>query len=167
MTRCDDSATPPKARSAERRTNQARRRAPTPAYLGAASTSLRRVLDSHEVVAKYWTSAEARRWDEFAALVAEDLVYEAPQTRERVRGRDAYIRFNIEGFPGEWHLVVERIVAEGPHAVSWVEFTADGKSQPGLCFFELNDEGKIAKITDFWPDPYDLPPSRAHLVERY
>jgi hypothetical protein len=125
------------------------------------------VPDAHGVVARYWASAEARRWDEFAALVADDVVYEVPQSRERVRGRDAYVRFNVEGFPGEWHLVVERIVAEGSHAASWIEFTAAGRSQPGLCFFDINDEDKIVKITDFWPDPYDAPPTRAHLVERY
>jgi hypothetical protein len=31
----------------------------------------------------------------------------------------------------------------------------------------VNDEGKIARITDFWPDPYELPIQRQHLVERY
>jgi hypothetical protein len=40
-------------------------------------------------------------------------------------------------------------------------------TQPGLCFFDLADDGKIAEITDFWPEPYDLPARRAHLVERY
>ena len=29
------------------------------------------------------------------------------------------------------------------------------------------DDGKIALITDFWPEPYELPASRADLVERY
>lgn len=33
--------------------------------------------------------------------------------------------------------------------------------------WDLADDGKIAAITDFWPDPYELPASRAHLVERY
>lgn len=32
---------------------------------------------------------------------------------------------------------------------------------------DLADDGKIALITDFWPEPYELPASRAHLVERY
>ena len=56
-----------------------------------------------DVVAAYWAAAEARDWDRFGALLADDVVYEAPQTRERVRGRAAYLRFNAEGFPGDWH----------------------------------------------------------------
>ncbi|HEV2240142.1 MAG TPA: nuclear transport factor 2 family protein [Streptosporangiaceae bacterium] len=55
--------------------------------------------DAHEIVAAYWAAAEARDWARFGGLVAEDVVYEAPQTRERVRGREAYVRFNAEGFP--------------------------------------------------------------------
>jgi ketosteroid isomerase-like protein len=89
--------------------------------------------DAHAVVAAYWAAAEARDWATFAGLLAEDVVYEGPQTRERVRGRDAYLRFNAEGFPGGWHLHVQR----------------------------------IARIIDFWPTRYELPASRAHLVERY
>jgi ketosteroid isomerase-like protein len=120
------------------------------------------------VVAAYWAAANNRDWDAFGALVAEDVVYEGPQTRERVRGRAAYVRFNVEGFPGDWHLKVVRIVGENRSAASWVDFTnADGTNQPGLCFFELIDDNRIARITDFWPDPYELPAQRAHLVERF
>lgn len=122
---------------------------------------------AHEVVAAYWAAAEGRDWAAFGALVAEDVLYEGPQTRERVRGREAYLRFNIEGFPGDWHLAVERIVGEGQHAASWIRFSdADGE-YPGLCFFDLDASGLIIRITDFWPEPYELPASRAHLVERY
>jgi len=123
--------------------------------------------DAREVVAAYWAAAEARDWDGFAGLVAEHVVYEAPQTRERVRGRAAYVRFNAEGFPGDWHLEVERIVGQGRHAASWIQMTDAGERYPGLCFFDLDDDGRIARITDFWPQPYELPASRAHLVERY
>lgn len=111
--------------------------------------------------------AESRDWDTFAGLVAEHVVYEAPQARERVRGKAAYLRFNLEGFPGDWHLNVERIVGEGRHAASWVEFSDAGHRSPGVCFFDLDEDGRIARITDFWPAPAELPDSRAHLVERY
>ena len=124
-------------------------------------------MNAHEVIAAYWAAAEARDWDAFGALVADDVIYRGPQTREQVRGREAYRRFNAEGFDYEWHLAVERIVAEGPHAASWVEFTGPEGTQTGLCFFELGDDYRITQITDFWPVPYELPASRAHLVERY
>jgi predicted ester cyclase len=125
------------------------------------------MTSAHEVVAAYWAAAEARDWEAFGALCADDVVYRGPQTREIVRGRTAYIRFNAEGFAYEWHLTVERIVAEGRHAASWTEFTTIQGAMVGLCFFELDDNGLIAEITDFWPEPYELPASRAHLVERY
>jgi hypothetical protein len=125
------------------------------------------VANAHEVVAAYWAAAEARDWEAFGALLADDVIYRGPQTSEQVRGRDPYIRFNVEGFAYDWHLTVQRIVGEGQHAASWIEFTGPEGTQPGLCFFELADDGKIALITDFWPDPYELPASRAHLVERY
>jgi ketosteroid isomerase-like protein len=130
-------------------------------------SGLSAVTSAHEVVAAYWAAAEARDWDTFGALLADDVIYRGPQTREQVRGRDPYVRFNVEGFPGDWHLTVQRITGEGQHAASWVEFTGPQGTQPGLCFFDLADDGKIAQITDFWPDPYELPASRAHLVERY
>jgi SnoaL-like domain len=125
------------------------------------------MTDAHEVVAAYWAAAEARDWGRFTGLLAEDVLYQGPQTREQVRGREAYMRFNIEGFPGDWHLTVRRIVGAGRQAASWIEFSDDGQAQAGLCFFDLDDAGRIAAITDFWPDPYELPASRAHLVERY
>ncbi len=123
--------------------------------------------DAHQVIEAYWAAAEARDWSTFAELVAERVVYEAPQARERVRGRTAYMRFNVEGFPSDWHLKVERIIGEGRHAASWIEFSDAADHYPGLCFFDLDEDGRIARITDFWPTPTELPASRAHLVERY
>jgi ketosteroid isomerase-like protein len=122
---------------------------------------------AHDVVAAYWAAAEARDWDTFAGLLAEQVVYKGPQTRERVQGRAVYLRFNAEGFPGHWHLTVHRIVGQGAHAASWIEMSDAGDHYPGLCCFDLDADGKIAQITDFWPGRYELPASRAYLVERY
>jgi ketosteroid isomerase-like protein len=122
---------------------------------------------AHEVVAAYWAAAEARDWVALGALVADDMLYEAPQTRERVRGRDAYLRFNAEGFPSDWHVSVQRIVGEQGHAASWVEMNEAGETYPGLCFFDLAGDGRIERITDFWPTEYELPANRVDLVERY
>jgi hypothetical protein len=125
------------------------------------------MISANGVVAAYWAAAEARDWDAFGALLADDVTYRGPQAREQVRGREAYIRFNVEGFADDWHIAVQQIIGEGPHAASWIEVTRPDGTQPGLCFFDLGDDGRIARITDFWPESYDLPASRAHLVEPY
>ena len=98
---------------------------------------------THEVVAAYWAAAEARDRDAFGALL------------------------NAEGFPHDWHITVQQIVGEGLHAASWIEVTGQAGTEPGLCFFDLEDDGRITRITDFWPETYELPASRAHLVQRY
>ena len=136
-------------------------------YADESPGSLPALANAHEMVAAYWAAAEARDWHAFGALLADDVIYRGPQAREQVRGRDPYIRFNVEGFPYDWHLTVQRIVGEGQRAASWIELTGPAGTQPGLCFFDLADDGRIAVITDFWPESYELPASRAHLVERY
>jgi ketosteroid isomerase-like protein len=119
-----------------------------------------------DVVATYWAAADTRDWSRFGELLAEEVVYELPQSRERVRGRDAYLRFNAEGFPGEWRVAVERIVAAGRGAVSLVRVTEPSGELLAISFFELDEAGRIARITDFWPEPYEPPAGRAHLTER-
>ncbi|MGI9093903.1 MAG: nuclear transport factor 2 family protein [Mycobacteriales bacterium] len=64
---------------------------------------------AHDAVAAYWAAGEARDWQRFGDLLSEQVVYEAPQSRERVRGRESSVRFNAEGFPGDWHLRVTRV----------------------------------------------------------
>lgn len=124
------------------------------------------MADASDVVASYWAAIENRNWAALGRLLAADVVFEVPQSRERVRGRDACVRFNAE-FPGDWHLRVERIVADDAAAASWIVFSLGDNSQPGISFFELDEDGLIRTITDFWPDPYEPPPGREHLVERY
>lgn len=124
------------------------------------------MIDSAGVITAYWEAANARDWESFGALLAGDVLYDLPQTRERIRGRDAYLRFNIE-YPGDWHAAPERIIGQGRHASSWTRFQVDGTEQHGLCFFDFDDRGLIIKITDFWPEPYEPPTGREHLTERY
>jgi hypothetical protein len=35
-----------------------------------------------------------------------------------------------------------------------------------MAFFEIAD-GLIVRVTDFWPEPYEPPPGREHLAERW
>jgi hypothetical protein len=124
------------------------------------------MTDSPALVERFWAVVQARDWTAFGALLADGVVYEMPQTRERVRGREAYVRFNAE-YPGDWRIRLDRVVGAGQQAASWIEFTLDGVPVPGITFFDLDADGRIEHITEFWPEPYEPPPGREHLVERY
>ncbi|MFJ9624735.1 nuclear transport factor 2 family protein [Streptomyces sp. NPDC101181] len=122
-------------------------------------------------VERYWAAAEDRQWDAFAATLADEVVYELPQTRERIRGKERYLRFNEE-YPGDWHVRVERIVtdAEGRQAAARTEVTVAGEEPQELDaihFFTFDEQGLIVGVTDFWPESYEPPAGREHLVERY
>lgn len=126
-------------------------------------------------VETYWAAAEARDWGAFGATLAEDVVYELPQTRERIRGKERYLRFNEE-YPGDWHVRVERIVAdaEGRQAAARTGFTVTGEQEgepdeelDAIHFFTFDEAGLITGVTDFWPESYEPPAGREHLVERY
>lgn len=123
-------------------------------------------MDAKEPIAAYWAACNARDWGALGALVADDVVYDLPQSRERIEGRERLVQFDAE-YPGEWEFVVERLVADGRHAATWTRAVMDGIEQVGLSFFDLDDNGLIARITEFWPEPYDPPEGREHLTERY
>ena len=120
---------------------------------------------NRELVERFIASLEARDWDAWAGLLHPAVVYELPQSRERIRGRDRYLRFNQE-YPGDWHLRPKVTIADERHGVVWFEWLLDGRTDDAMAFFEFVD-GLITRVTDFWPEPYEPPPGREHLVERW
>ncbi|MFE7750992.1 nuclear transport factor 2 family protein [Streptomyces sp. NPDC057428] len=128
----------------------------------SGATGLRAAVEA------YWATADARDWEAFAATLSADVVYDLPQTRERVLGKERYVRFNQE-YPGDWSVRIERIVADGDgrQAAARTRFTVAGEEMPAVHFFSFDAAGRITEVTDFWPEPYEPPAGREHLVERY
>ena len=115
---------------------------------------------------RFVDTLERRQWDELGLLLHPDVVYEVPQTRERIRGRQRYVQFNRE-YPGDWHLSPRVVLGDDRRAVVWFAWhVADAPPADGIAFFEVAD-GLITGITDFWPEAYEPPPGREHLTERY
>ncbi|MGW3663940.1 nuclear transport factor 2 family protein [Streptomyces sp. NPDC005141] len=124
------------------------------------------MTDLRKTVESYWATANAREWVAFADLLAEDVVYTLPQTRERISGRARYVEFNRE-YPGDWQARIERVMTEPGQAVTWTLVTVGLEKLHAITFFTADDEGRIATVTDFWPEPYEPPAGRGHLAERY
>ncbi|TYC24419.1 nuclear transport factor 2 family protein [Micromonospora sp. MP36] len=131
--------------------------------------SVRYVYDTAEtrqIANAYVEHLEQRDWPRLTTLLAEDVVYEMPQTRERLLGRSAFLQFNME-YPGDWHLRVRRLVADGRLAALWLDVRVGADGQDACIWIEVDEQGRINRITDYWPEPYDPPPGREHLVERW
>ncbi len=121
---------------------------------------------TRETIEAYWATLEARDWPAFAAVLADDVVYETPQTRERIRGRDAYVRFNVE-YPGDWHLTPRRILVDGDEAACWVDVRVGDEPMFAIAFIRVAADGRVREVIDVWPEAYEPPAGREHLVERY
>jgi hypothetical protein len=88
------------------------------------------VTDTRQLVASFAARLDARDWEGLTALLHPELLYEMPQSGERIRGRDRYVAFNAE-YPGSWNVVPQLILADdtdGCLLFRWV--TADGDDPP-------------------------------------
>jgi ketosteroid isomerase-like protein len=121
---------------------------------------------TRRTASEYVDRLDRRDWTGLTALLAEDVVYEMPQSRERIRGRPAFLRFNIE-YPGDWHLRVRRVVADGRLAALWLDVNVGTERQDACVWLELSESGLISRVVDYWPEPYEPPPGREHLTERW
>ena len=117
------------------------------------------------LVRGFASAMERRDWEALAALLSPGVVYEIPQSRERIRGRERYVQFNSE-YPGEWHVEPQLVLADGDNGCLLFRWTLDGDSMLAVAFFEV-DGDRIVKVTDFWPEPYEPPAGRDHLAERF
>jgi ketosteroid isomerase-like protein len=138
-----------------------------PIRCGARSNSIASVvvMDTHTLAVAYVERLEARDWDGVTALLAEAVVYEMPQTRERITGRQKFMRFNVE-YPSDWHLAIRRVVAEGAHAAIWLDVRDDGRPVDAIVWLDT-DDGQITRVTDYWPERSDPMPGREHLTTRF
>jgi hypothetical protein len=116
------------------------------------------------IVRRYFDTMGARDWDGFGTLLAEDVVYELPQTGERITGRERLLSFNRE-YPGDWRLSVTRLIVDGKMAAGSMNFTVGDEQLVGLVYLEVSG-GLITRVTDFWPEAYEPPAGREHLTEQ-
>ena len=112
---------------------------------------------------RLWRAFQDRDWESAAALLHDDFVAEWPVSNERFLGRDAFIGMN-RAYPGDWHITIERVIAQGDTVVTQVHVDIGDERSYSLSFFDLQD-GLIIKEADWWPEPYDPPEWRKGWAE--
>ena len=121
-------------------------------------TAIREALNRH------WSASDASDFDVEHDIYREDAVLEYPQSGERIRGRHN-IQASRVAQPSAKRFKVRRIVGTGELWVTEFILTYDGQPSYSVSVMEFLD-GKVARETQYFGDPFDPGPSRAELVER-
>ena len=118
-----------------------------------------------EVAREFWRLMATNDFASVAAVLAPEFTLEWPQSKERIRGAEAFAQMNSE-YPasGPWKFSINRLVGGATDAVSDVTITDGAQTARAISFFAVA-QGKVTRIVEFWPESYAAPPNRAHLVE--
>ena len=117
-----------------------------------------------EALNRHWAASDANDFDVEHDIYREDAVLEYPQSGESLRGRHN-IQASRTAQPNAKRFTVRRIVGTGDLWVSEFILTYDGRPSYSVSVMEFLD-GKVVRETQYFGDPFEPGPSRAHLVER-
>jgi hypothetical protein len=117
-----------------------------------------------EALNRHWAAADANDFDVEHDIYQDDAVLEYPQSGERIRGRHN-IQASRVAQPESKRFKVRRIVGMGTLWVSEFILTYDGQPSYSVSVMEFLD-GRVARETQYFGEPFEPGPSRAHLVER-
>ncbi|MGH7077217.1 MAG: nuclear transport factor 2 family protein [Acetobacteraceae bacterium] len=120
--------------------------------------------DIREALDHHWAAADANDFDGEHDIYREDAVLEYPQSGERIRGRHN-IRASRVAQPNAKRFRVRRIIGTGALWVTEFILTYDGQPSYSVSVMEFLD-GRVARETQYFGEPFEPGPSRAHLVEQ-
>src|ERR1700719_307387 len=120
--------------------------------------TIRAALDRH------WAASDANDFEADHEIYHDDAVLEYPQSGERIRGR-RNIQASRFAQPNKKRFVVRRVLGAADLWVSEFILTYDGLPSYTVSIMEFRD-GKVARETQYFGDPFEPGPSRAQWVER-
>ena len=121
-------------------------------------------LDIRAALDHHWAASDANDFEGEHQIYREDAVLEYPQSGERIRGRHA-IQSSRTAQPSSKRFRVRRVVGAGSIWVTEYVLTYDGRPSYTVSIMEFFD-GKVARETQYFGDPFEPGPSRAQWVER-
>jgi hypothetical protein len=124
-------------------------------------------MDENEVreaLNRHWTASDVNAFDAEHDIYRDDAVLEYPQSGELIRGRHG-IQASRAAQPNSKRFTVRRIVGTGDLWVTEFILTYDGVPSYRVSIMEFLD-GKVARETQYFGDPFEPGPSRAQWVER-
>ena len=122
-----------------------------------ADSDIRAILERHRA------ASDLNDFETEHGIHREDAALEYPQSGERIRGR-RNIQASRTVQPNQKRFTVGRIVGAGDLWVTEFVLTYDRRPSYTVSIMEFHD-GKVARETQYFGEPFEPGPSRAHLVE--
>ncbi len=113
---------------------------------------------------RHWEASDAGDFEAEHEIYREDAVLDYPQSGERIRGR-RNIQESRTVQPNSKRFTIRRMIGSGDLWVTEFVLSYDGIPSYTVSIMEFRD-GLVAHETQYFADPFDPAPSRAHLVER-
>ena len=113
---------------------------------------------------RHWAASDAGDYETEHSIYHDDAVLEYPQSGERIRGRQN-IQITHTIHPQQRTFTVRRVVGAGDHWVTESLLNYDGRPSHTVSIMEFHD-GKVARETQYFADPFEAPTWRARWVER-
>ncbi|CAN5367547.1 nuclear transport factor 2 family protein [soil metagenome] len=112
---------------------------------------------------RHWEASDAGDFTVEHEIYHEDAVLDYPQSGERIRGRRNILESRSVQ-PNQKRFSVRRIVGDKDLWITEYILTYDDRPSYVVSIMEFRD-GLVASETQYFADPFDPGPSRAHLVE--
>ncbi|HTS80229.1 MAG TPA: nuclear transport factor 2 family protein [Myxococcaceae bacterium] len=113
---------------------------------------------------RHWAASDAGDFETEHSIYREDAVLDYPQSGERIRGR-SNIQITRTRQPSKKRFAVRRIIGTGDLWITEFILTYDGKPSYTVSIMEFRD-GKVARETQYFADPFEASAWRAPWVER-
>jgi hypothetical protein len=113
---------------------------------------------------RHWEASDASDFNVEHEIYREDAVLDYPQSGERIRGRHN-IQESRTVQPNKKRFKVRRMIGGGDLWVTEFVLSYDGVPSYTVSIMEFRD-GLVAHETQYFADPFEPGPSRAHLVEQ-
>jgi ketosteroid isomerase-like protein len=116
-------------------------------------------------IERFWETMGTNDFGAAGDLLHDEFMLDWPQTHERIRGRDNFVAVNVH-YPaaGRWRFTINRLVAGEGAGVTDVTVTDGVRVDRAISFFELRD-GRIWRLTEYWPEDGEAPAWRSPWVE--
>ena len=124
-------------------------------------------MDNQEIRAAldhYWEATVARDIDRSHKIYHDDVIVEFPQSGERISGKRNIYELRAH-YPSKLSFKILRVRGEGNLWISEIVITYDGRPVNAVSIMEFRD-GKVARETYYFGDPFEPPEWRSQWVER-